>query len=236
MVSGGVRVIPHRSQAEIIAERRRRRTELLDKLRRGERVNNGVNVKIKRLHPAAVIPKYARPGDSGFDLVAVEDVIIAPGETALVPTGLAVEIPPGYEMQVRPRSGVSLRTKLRLANSPGTVDSEFRGEVKVIVDNIAQPQYFFSIESVVKRPEYANLDGTFSRTEIVETYAGSYANTDYYEKRPREVPVGTYIIRAGDRIAQGVIVPVATATFTEVDALDETERGAGGFGSSGVRA
>lgn len=95
-----------------------------------------VNVKIKRLHPDAVIPKKAHAGDAGFDLVAVEDVIIEPGETAVVPTGIAVELPPGYEATVRPRSGITAKTKLRV--QLGTIDNEYRGEIGVIVDNIAR--------------------------------------------------------------------------------------------------
>ncbi|PEY54703.1 dUTP diphosphatase, partial [Bacillus cereus] len=89
-------------------------------------------MKIKRVKDVE-LPKYAKPGDSGFDLVAAEDTIIWPGETKVVPTGLAFEIPPRYELQVRPRSGISRNTKLRVIL--GTVDSGFRGEVGVIVDN-----------------------------------------------------------------------------------------------------
>jgi dUTP pyrophosphatase len=170
-----------------------------------------VNVKIKRLHPDAVIPRYAHEFDAGFDLVAVEDVLIEPGETKLVRTGLAMSLPPNYELQIRPRSGISLRTKLRVANAPGTVDAGFRGEIGVIVDNIAQKG---------KRVSYVgNLD-----------YKISYLPNG--EKRP----FNTMIIRKGDRIAQGVIKPVEYAHFVEVDELDETERGTGGFGSSGVKA
>ncbi|HDR4368857.1 TPA: dUTP diphosphatase [Bacillus cereus] len=91
-----------------------------------------LRTKIKRVKDVE-LPKYARPGDSGFDLVAAEDTIIWPGETKVVPTGLSFEIPPGYELQVRPRSGISRNTKLRVIL--GTVDSGFRGEVGVIVDN-----------------------------------------------------------------------------------------------------
>ncbi|EEK53127.1 Deoxyuridine 5'-triphosphate nucleotidohydrolase, DUTP [Bacillus cereus BGSC 6E1] len=89
-------------------------------------------MKIKRLKDVD-LPKYAKPGDSGFDLVVAEDTVIWPGETKVVPTGLSFEIPPGYELQVRPRSGISRNTKLRVIL--GTVDSGFRGEVGVIVDN-----------------------------------------------------------------------------------------------------
>lgn len=143
-------------------------------------------VKVKRLRADAVIPEYATPGAAGFDLTAVEDVAIAPGETKLVPTGIAVEIPWGYEMQIRPRSGFSLKTPLRIANAPGTIDSDFRGEVKIIVTNTSENKGFY--------------------------------------------------IKKGDRIAQGVIAPVMRAVLEEADDLSETDRGDGGFGSTGVRS
>lgn len=98
-----------------------------------------MQVKIKKLHPDAVIPKYATSGSSGFDLVAIEDVELKPGETKLVKTGLAVDVGAGWELQVRPRSGVSLKTSLRVANAPGTVDSDYRGEVCVIMTNNSFP-------------------------------------------------------------------------------------------------
>jgi len=167
-------------------------------------------VKIKRLHPDAVIPKYAHEGDAGFDLVAIEDTIIEPGETKLVRTGLAVELPPGYELQVRPRSGISLRTKLRIVL--GTVDSGFRGEIGVIVDNIAE-------DPCGNESQYLTyIDGLDYRTDG-EMY-----------------PNDTYLIRKGEKIAQGVIKPVEQAHFVEVDELSESQRGEGGFGSSGVKA
>lgn len=92
-------------------------------------------LKVKRLHPDAIIPKYAKTGDSGFDLVAIEDTVIAPTQTRLIKTGIAIEIPEGFEMQIRPRSGTSLNTQLRVANAPGTVDSGFRGECCIILQN-----------------------------------------------------------------------------------------------------
>lgn len=170
---------------------------------------NTVPVKIKRLHPDAVIPQYEHEGDAGFDLVAMEDVIIAPGETKLIRTGLAVELPPGYELQVRPRSGISLRTKLRVVL--GTVDVGYRGEIGVIVDNIAE-------DPCGNESQYLTyIDGLDYRTDG-EMY-----------------PNDTYLIRKGDRIAQGVITPVATAEFIEVDELSDTTRCEGGFGSTGVK-
>ncbi|HGO9410879.1 TPA: dUTP diphosphatase [Bacillus cereus] len=146
------------------------------------------------------MPKYAKPGDSGFDLVAAEDTIIWPGETKVVPTGLAFEIPPGYELQVRPRSGISRKTFLRVVL--GTVDSGFRGEVGVIVSNTS----------------YIGNHITLG----INDESGIYMNVKYE-------------IKKGDRIAQGVIAPVETAHFEVVDELSDSERGKGGFGSTGVK-
>ncbi|MCB4332782.1 dUTP diphosphatase [Bacillus cereus] len=146
-----------------------------------------LRVKIKRVKDVG-LPKYAKPGDSGFDLVAAEDTVIWPGETKIIPIGLAFEIPPGYELQVRPRSGMTRNTKLRVVL--GTVDSGYRGEVGVLVDNI-------------ESPKVANIQA--------------------------------HVIERGTRIAQGVIAPVVTAHFEEVDELSDSERGIGGFGSTGVK-
>ncbi|AYY25295.1 deoxyuridine 5'-triphosphate nucleotidohydrolase [Bacillus cereus group sp. Bc222] len=158
-----------------------------------------LRVKIKRVKDVE-LPKYAKPGDSGFDLVAAEDTIIWPGETKVVPTGLAFEIPPGYELQVRPRSGISRKTFLRVVL--GTVDSGFRGEVGVIVSNTS----------------YIGNHITLG----INDDSGIYANVKYE-------------IKKGDRIAQGVIAPVETANFVEVDELSDSERGNQGFGSTGVK-
>lgn len=180
-----------------------------------------MNVNIKRLSADATTPTYAHSTDACFDLYAAEDVIIEPGETALVPTGLAFEIPPGYEMQIRPRSGITLKTHLRV--QLGTVDSGYAGEVGVIVDNIAHREVL-GLDLNRQVIEYI----TSSTPKVVD---GLPVNEwDYYD----HYPYNTYIIRKGDRIAQAVIKPVEQATFTVVDALEETERGSGGFGSSGV--
>jgi dUTP pyrophosphatase len=176
-----------------------------------------LNVKIKRLNDGAVIPKYAREGDAGFDLVAVEDTIVEPGATVLVPTGLAFELHPGYEMQIRPRSGVTVKTKLRV--QLGTVDSGYRGEIKVIVDNTAPHKLIPNT-------------GVFVRNEFVLTLQNERF---YYPSEFKDSPEGTYIIRKGDRIAQAVIAPFETAHFVDAEELEESMRGAGGFGSSGVK-
>lgn len=158
-----------------------------------------LRVKIKRVKDVE-LPKYAKSGDSGFDLVAAEDTVIYPGGTKVIPTGLAFEIPPGFELQVRPRSGISRKTFLRVVL--GTVDSGFRGEVGVIVSNTSYPGNTIAL-------------GINDDNEI-------YMNVKYE-------------IKKGDRIAQGVIAPVETANFVEVDKLSDSERGVGGFGSTGVK-
>ncbi|WFO97874.1 dUTP diphosphatase [Bacillus subtilis] len=169
-----------------------------------------MNVNIKRLSPDAQTPTYAHATDAGFDLVAASDVIIEPGATACVPTGLAFEIPDGYEMQIRPRSGITLKTKLRV--QLGTVDAGYRGEVGVIVDNIAP----------------LNMEVPFDYGPLMVTGEIYRMNGD--------LPQFSYIIRKGDRIAQAVIKPIEQAVFTEVAELGDSDRGAGGFGSSGVIA
>lgn len=141
-----------------------------------------MNVKVKILHPDAVMPSYEHQEDAGFDLYSVEDVLVYPGCTAFIPTGLAFEIPRGYELQIRMRSGASLDTPLIVANAPGTVDAGFRGEVAIIMRNISSTGF---------------------------------------------------TVRKGSRLAQGVISPVAQATFIRSDRLDPSSRGSGAFGSTG---
>ena len=94
-----------------------------------------MNLQIKRLHPAAILPKYAHPGDAGMDLYALEAVTIEPGQTALVATGIAIALPPNTEAQIRPRSGLALKHSLTVLNSPGTIDEGYRGEIKIILIN-----------------------------------------------------------------------------------------------------
>lgn len=95
-----------------------------------------MKIKVKKLHELAQIPSYGTGGAAGFDIASVEQVTVQPGDTILVRTGLSFEVPPGYYMQVVPRSGLSSRSKIRLANTPGTIDEDYRGEVKFIVDNL----------------------------------------------------------------------------------------------------
>lgn len=173
-----------------------------------------LTVKIKRLSPDAVIPKYATQLSAGFDLVAVEDVVIAPGATGVkVPLGLAFEIPPGYVMYVMMRSGIALKTKLRQSNGIGVIDADYRGEVAMLFDNVA--------------PDNGHL------TNEYRLISGDRAVVPHDEVSP---PEGTYWIRKGDRVCQAIIQRYEPVMFVEVADLSETERGSGGFGHSGVSA
>jgi dUTP pyrophosphatase len=142
-----------------------------------------MTLRFKRVHPDAVLPAYAHPGDAGMDLRSVADMVIPPGGRALVPTGLVMLLPPMYEAQVRPRSGLALKHGVTVLNAPGTVDSGYRGEVGVVLANFGD----------------------------------------------KDFPVAK-----GDRVAQLVVAPVTQPEIVETDAVDETDRGAGGFGSTGA--
>lgn len=166
-------------------------------------------LKIKKLTPDAIIPVRAHSTDAGLDLYANEDVVIRPGETKIVKTGIAIQLPPDTVGDVRPRSGLSSKTKLRVANAPGTIDEGFTGEVGVIFDNIRKKK---------KKKDW-----------MVETI-----DKGIYLMVEKDVPKGSYIIRKGDKIAQLVILPVLKPEIVEVDSLDDSERGAGGFGSTDV--
>jgi dUTP pyrophosphatase len=171
-----------------------------------------VNINIVSKYGSDKVPKYQTKLSAGFDLIVAgftyEDIPIdrfyeiKPGETRLIPTGLYFSVPDGYELQVRPRSGMSLKTKLRIANSPGTLDSDYRGELGIICDNIAK------------------------KSNILVCL---------FRKLIRKTPYdpNTIVLREGERIAQGIISPVVQASFNIVKKLDETERGSGGFGSTG---
>lgn len=108
-----------------------------------------MKIKVKKLNENAIIPQYQSILASGFDFHAVEDLVIPKGETRLVKTGLSFEVPEGYEMQIRPRSGTSLKTKLRICNSPGTIDADYRGEVCIIMENTAKDECKQIIEGKV---------------------------------------------------------------------------------------
>lgn len=154
------------------------------------------------------LPKYMSEGDSGMDVYALEEVTIDPGETKLIPTGIKVSIPAGYEIQVRNKSGMALKTKLRVANTPGTIDSSYRGEISVIMENVDPP---------IKEIDY---DFDEEGRPII--------NSILHGK--------PFVIDKGQRFAQLVVTQVDLAVITEVDQIDATdsERKEGGFGSTGL--
>lgn len=167
-----------------------------------------VLIPIQKLNPEAKIPTYANIGDAGLDLYALDEYDIAPGETQLIPTGLAVALPRGYELQVRPKSGRALKTKLRVANTPGTIDSGYRDEIKVIIENI---------EPAVTKIEYepVMVDDKVDHLKITNIEQGKL-----------------YHIDKGSKFAQLVLNKVPVANFVEVEKImKEGDRG-GGFGST----
>ena len=145
-----------------------------------------IKILIKRLSKEVSLPKYETNGSSGMDLAANIDtnINIHPGKTAIIPTGLALSIPKGFEVQIRPRSGLAAKQKISVLNTPGTIDADYRGEIKVILINLGQDS--FKVEK-------------------------------------------------GLRIAQMVVCPIVQAQLKEVDDLSETDRGKGGFGSTGSK-
>ena len=143
-------------------------------------------ILIKRLSKEISLPKYETDGSSGLDLAACIDkkIEIKPGKSHVIPTGLAVSIPKDFEIQIRPRSGLAAKNQISVLNSPGTIDADYRGEIKVILINLGNK---------------------------------------------------SFIVEKGLRIAQMVLCPIVRAKLKEVETLEETHRGAGGFGSTGVK-
>ena len=167
-----------------------------------------IQIPYEKCREGARMPEYAHIDDSGMDLYALEDYTIHPGETKLIPTGLKFAIPNGYELQIRPKSGRCLKTKLRVANTPATIDAGFRGEVCVIVENVEAP-----IQDITY--EFDN-DGHPVITSILH-------GTDHY-------------IHKGEKFAQLVLAEVPKANFYLVDkVMEDTERADGGFGSTGLK-
>lgn len=171
-----------------------------------------IKVGFKRLTNDAILPVKTHPTDSGFDLFANESVIIEPGETKVIKTGIAVQLPPGYEAQVRPRSGVTSKTKLRV--QLGTIDNGYSGEIGVIVDNINWEPYNHSTGAWVMLKAANTVDSGV---------------IDVNEK----VGLDSYLIQKGDKLAQLVIQQLPQVEEYEIDKLQESDRGSKGFGSSG---
>ena len=167
-----------------------------------------VQIPVELCHPDAKIPQYANTSDSGMDVYALDDYTIAPGETKLIPTGIKFALPPGYEIQVRPKSGRALKTKLRIANTPGTVDAGYRDEIKVIVENIEPP---------IKDIEY---DFDDNGTPIIKSILHGAAHT----------------IGKGEKFCQLVLMEVPKAALYRVEQVGEIgENRGGGFGSTGLK-
>jgi len=145
-----------------------------------------IEILIKRLSKEITLPKYETDGSSGLDLAACIDksIEIKPGKSEIIPTGLAVAIPKNFEIQIRPRSGLAAKNQISVLNTPGTIDADYRGELKVILINLSNK---------------------------------------------------SFIVEKGLRIAQMVLCPVVKAKLKEVNSLNDTKRGAGGFGSTGVK-
>ncbi len=166
-----------------------------------------IQIPFVKCHPNAKMPEYAHPDDSGMDVYALDDYVIHPGETKLIPTGIKMAVPNGYEIQVRPKSGRTLKTKMRVANTPGTVDASYRGELCVIIDNIEPP---------IKDITYDFDDN--GRPIITSILHGS------------DMTIGK-----GEKFAQLVLMEVPKAVLFQVENLDDTERGEGGFGSTNLK-
>jgi len=120
-----------------------------------------VEVFVEVCREDAILPRYANPGDAGMDVYAAEDITIMPGETVIVPTGLKLAIPEGYEIQVRPRSGLSFKTPLRIPNSPGTIDSGYRDELGIIVNNSSDVEHHQNIDAQFTLEEKGNKKGVY---------------------------------------------------------------------------
>ena len=177
-----------------------------------------IQIPIELCHPNAKIPQYAHIDDSGMDIYALDDYTIMPGETKLIPTGFKVALPPGYELQVRPKSGRALKTKLRIANTPGTIDAGYRDEVGVIVENVDPP-----------------IRAIHPRERILEDIHGAKI-TEQLPITSGDIEYGqAYTIGKGEKFAQLVLSEVPKAAFFRVNKVDEIgDNRGGGFGSTGV--
>lgn len=205
--------------------------------------DNLPTVGFKKLNEEAILPTKAHNEDSGFDLYALEDTFILPGQTVIIKTGMAVDLPEGYDATIRPRSGITAKTKLRV--QLGTIDNGYTGELGVIMDSnkvqtailgeIAKD--FFGILSKkiagnslelaeIKEDVNKAIDTTLN-SHIVDTLQGVETVGESY-------PVGTTLIKKGDKIAQLVVHPYYDKGAFDVKEITDTERGGNGFGSTGV--
>ncbi len=173
-----------------------------------------IKIPYEKCHEDAKAPAYAHETDSGMDVYALEDITIAPGEQKIIPIGIKVALPAGYELQVRPKSGVSAKTKLRIANAPGTIDAGYRDEIGVIVENIEPP-----IKDITYEPVMNVETGMIDYLKITSILYGK-----------------EYTIGKGQKFAQLVLSEVPKAILYEVESVGEIgeDRG-GGFGSTGLK-
>lgn len=172
-----------------------------------------ISIPLELCHENAKIPQYAHISDSGVDVYALDDITVKPGETVLVPTGIKVALPPGYELQVRPKSGRALKTKLRVANTPGTIDSGYRDEIKIIIENVDPP---------IRKIDIHNWD-TAENDPVIH-----FSDIEFGQ---------SYTIGKGEKFCQLVLSEVPKAVFYRVDSIakiDDLDRG-GGFGSTGLK-
>ena len=173
-----------------------------------------LELKFKKATFGAKNPKYATDDASCFDLYANHDAIIKPSETVVVGTGIIFEPPKGYGIMLYPRSGISSKTPLRFANSVGVIDNDYRGEVKVILENVKPKDYKLRVV-----PSYMTVDGE----EVMNDY------------KYGQLPEGTIVIKKGDRIAQAMPIKIDKVKLVQSKILSETERGEGGLGSTGTK-
>lgn len=197
------------------------------------------------------LPLYASIEAAGCDLFAAEDIVIRPGETKVVPTGITIALPAGVEAQIRPRSGLSLRTALRVPNSPGTIDSDYRNKVGVLLENTFNPSMLpilaatdpDIIKTLEKYYRAITLENYLLEVKPMDKYLQSSDDTAWQSFLNSVIffdensnPYGTIYIKEGDRVAQMVVTHHLHANFIEHDDVEAigSDRG-GGFGSTGVR-
>ena len=177
-----------------------------------------MELKIKRISDSAEIPVKAHEGDACYDVKADESIFLFPQHTHAVSTGLKFGVPNGYEVVIRPRSGISLKTPIRVANAPGTIDENYKGEIKVILHNCAQ------LIDDPRNNVYYDLSGKSYRLSSPEMKAMKIST----------LPWGTIKINKGDKIAQFKLDKLTPTEIVETDNIGESDRGEGGFGSSGI--
>lgn len=139
---------------------------LISELEKEMRIKKTIEIKLKALHPCAVIPEYQTAGSAGFDLCSVVEMVIKPKEWALVKTGIALEIPSGFEVQIRPRSGLALKHGISVLNSPGTIDSDYRGEIGVVLINHSKQEFKIEIGDRIAQGVVAEvIQGDFALSQ-----------------------------------------------------------------------